>query len=160
MQHRALVIRWTAAALLAGYSFVVARLTLWPAAAEADTFDLLDRIMTRLSGGELDWSETEVLANVALFLPAGFLLAVALGRVWLSVVLCLLASVLIEVAQQRYLPSRVPTVDDVEPNGLGGLIGALAAWPLVTLVRRRDAGLRDGRTSARPRDGRPDAFSR
>jgi glycopeptide antibiotics resistance protein len=123
-------VRWTAGVLLGLYALVIARLTLAPATSETGTFGLLNRIMTHASNGRLDWTQTEVLANVALFVPAGFLLAVVLGRAWLSALLCVLASVAIELAQQRYLPSRVPSIADVEHNGLGGAIGALLAWPL------------------------------
>ena len=92
-------------------------------------FAFADAVATQLSEGRLGWSETEVLANVALFVPAGFLLAVVLGRPLLSVALCLLGSACIELAQQQYLPSRVPSLADVQHNGLGGLFGALLAWP-------------------------------
>ncbi len=126
--------RWTAGVLLGLYALVIARLTLAPAASETGTFGLLNRIMTHASDGRLDWTQTEVLANIALFVPAGFLLAIVLGRAWLSALLCVAASVAIELAQQRYLPSRVPSIADVEHNGLGGAIGALLAWPL---ARRR-----------------------
>jgi glycopeptide antibiotics resistance protein len=137
-------VRWIAAVLLVIYTLVIARLTLFPASSESGTFALLDRVMTRLSDGRLDWSQTEVLANIALFVPAGFLLAIAVGRVWVGVVGCLLASVLIELAQQRYLPSRVPSVADVEHNALGGLIGGLIAWPVLAWRpgRRRSAAVR------------------
>jgi glycopeptide antibiotics resistance protein len=135
MRTAATASRWCAAVLLGLYSIVIARLTLVPASSDSRVFSLLDRIMTRVSGGRLEWSQTEVLANVALFIPAGFLLAVILGRAWASALLCLLASAAIELAQQRYLPSRVPSIADVEHNGLGGLIGAIVAWPLAYWVR-------------------------
>ena len=125
--------------LLAFYSVVIARLTLRAASSETNVFGLLNRIMTRLSGGRLEWSDTEVLANIALFVPAGLLLAVVVGRIWVSVILCVVASAMIELAQQRYFPSRVPSVADVEHNGLGGLIGALLAWPLARWIRRGSA---------------------
>jgi VanZ family protein len=47
-----------------------------------------------------------------------------------------LASMGIELAQQRYLPSRVPSLADVEHNGLGGVIGAALAWPVAYAVRQ------------------------
>ncbi|MCW2526915.1 MAG: hypothetical protein JWM76_1775 [Pseudonocardiales bacterium] len=135
MSDAAKLTRWCAGALLILYTFVIAKLTLFPASSESGTFDLLNRIMTRISDGRLDWSQTEVLANVALFVPAGFLLAVVLGRAWISIVLCIVGSAAIELAQQRYLPSRVPSLADVEHNGLGGLIGALLAWPVAFAIR-------------------------
>ena len=130
-------IRWAAAVLLGAYTVVIAKLTLQPAAAERSTFALLDRVATRISDGRLDWSQTEIAANVALFVPAGFLLAIALGRVWAAIALCVVASVCIELAQYRYLPTRVPTVDDVRHNGIGGALGAVLAAPIAYAVRPR-----------------------
>lgn len=142
--------RWCAAVLLGLYTIVIARLTLAPASSESGMFGLLNRTMSRLSDGRLDWSQTEVLANVALFVPAGFLLAILLGRVWASVVLCVLASAAIEVVQQRYLPSRVGSLADVQHNGTGGAIGALLAWPVAYVVRlsARNATARRRQASA------------
>src|SRR3954447_17284848 len=98
MRPTSTAVRWCAAAALALYAFVVARLTLAPASSETGWFGRLDRLMTRLSGGRLQWSQTEVLANVALFVPAGFLLAVVLGRTWAAIVAGVLASTAIELA--------------------------------------------------------------
>jgi hypothetical protein len=147
MRTPAVIIRCCAAVLLLLYSIVVARLTLLPATSEHGIFAILDRAIS-LSNGHLTYSRAEVLANVALFVPAGFLLAVVVGRTWLSVVLCVMASAAIELAQQRYLPSRVPTIADVEHNGLGGALGALVAWPLARWVRL--AGRRDRRPTPPP----------
>jgi hypothetical protein len=122
--------RWIAGTLLALYSLFVARLTLADPSAGRWAFAVADSLATRVSDGRLAWSETEVLANIALFVPAGFLLAVVLGRPAMAAVLCVLASACIELVQQRYFPSRVPTVADVLHNSLGGLIGAILAWPV------------------------------
>lgn len=127
--------RWCAAALLGLYTLVIVRLTLFPAATETGTFGLLDRIMTRASGGRLDWGQTEVLANIALFVPAGLLLTVVLSRAWAAAVLCVAASAAIELAQQHFLPSRVASLADVEHNGLGGVLGALVGWPIAHALR-------------------------
>lgn len=122
--------RWFAALLLGFYVLFIARLTLADPSSGRVVFSLADALATRVSHGRLQWTETEVLANVALFVPAGFLLAVVLGRPFLSVALCVLGSACIELAQQRYLPSRVPSLADIQHNSLGGLFGALLAWPV------------------------------
>ena len=136
---RASTVRPAAAVLLVLYTAVIARLTLFPAGSETGTFGTLNDVVVRLTNGGLDWTQIEALANVALFVPAGFLLAVVLRRCWPSVLGCVLASAAIEWAQYLYLPSRVPSPADVEHNGLGGLIGALLAWPVVAWLRRRRA---------------------
>ncbi|GAA3811384.1 VanZ family protein [Nocardioides panacisoli] len=127
--------RWIAATLLALYAVFVARLTLADPSTGRPVFDLADYWATALSSGRLDWTETEVLANIALFVPAGLLLAVVLRRPLLAAVLCVLASAFVELAQQRWFPTRVPSLADVEHNGLGGLVGASLAW-LSPAVRR------------------------
>lgn len=130
-------VRVVSAVLLAVYSAVVARLTLMPADTEGHLFGLLDRTMLKVSHGRIEWAQTEVLANVALFVPVGFLLALVIGRWWAGAILAVLISAGIELAQARYLPSRVPSVRDVEANGLGGLLGAVVAWPLLLTASRR-----------------------
>ncbi len=131
--------------LLVAYTAFVAHLTLTDPAQGRWAFGLADRFATSASSGRLGWHETEQLANIALFVPAGALLAVVLGRAWpAAVVVCVLASVSIEYAQLRYLPSRVPSLHDVQLNSLGGLIGALAGAVLLAVVaasHRRGARL-------------------
>lgn len=124
--------RWIAAVLLGLYSIVIFRLTLLSATSEADTFVLFYRLGTRLG---FTTTQTEVLGNVALFVPAGFLLAVVLGRTWASVIGCLLASICIELGQHWFLPMRVPSLADVAHNAIGGLVGALLAWPIARWAR-------------------------
>jgi glycopeptide antibiotics resistance protein len=128
--------RFIAAALLALYSLFVYRLTLEPVSAGAWMFSFADRVATRASSGQLVWSQTEVIANVLLFIPAGFLLAIVLRRPWLALALCVAGSAGIELAQFEFLPSRVPSGADVLHNGLGAAIGALFASPFTLSPRR------------------------
>ena len=121
--------RPVAAVLLACYSVVVARLTQADPSAGRWAFDAGWRVADVASAGRLTWAQTEALANVALFVPAGFLLAIMLGRPLLAAALTVLASAGIELAQQRFFPTRVADVADVWHNGLGGVIGALVATP-------------------------------
>jgi glycopeptide antibiotics resistance protein len=131
--------RWFYAVILGLYLVFVARLTLADASVGRSVFSWANASATRLSGGELAWSETEVLANIALFVPVGLLLALVLRRATLAAVLCLVMSAGIELAQQRYFPTRVPSIADVEHNALGGVIGAALALPFlaVSTVRAR-----------------------
>jgi VanZ family protein len=100
-----------------------------------------------------------LVGNVALFLPLGFFLYLALRR-WLLVTtaICALASVAVEVAQ---LPiwSRSTDVDDVLTNTAGGFIGALAGVLALRLIRVfRPPGGSGTRAGAEPRTGtRPGA---
>ena len=81
------------------------------------------------------WTAFDLLANVAVYLPLGFFLTLALrrlpGRFTAPILAALLAgaaSLGLEVVQ-NWLPSRVPSNLDLACNALGGLIGAaLGHW--------------------------------
>jgi glycopeptide antibiotics resistance protein len=95
--------------------------------AFADEVDVaLDR-----SGGDLrDPAILQLLLNVLLFVPLGFLLARGFPSwpgpaVW---ALCVLGSVGVEAIQAGFLPGRVPSVVDVAMNGLGAAVGVLLAF--------------------------------
>jgi VanZ family protein len=82
----------------------------------------------------------DVLINIAAYVPLGFLFARALmprlrtPRAVLSgAALACLTSVMMEAAQM-FIPARVASNVDVLANGIGGLIGALAA-PLFSPTR-------------------------
>ena len=121
--------RWLAAVLLGLYSYVVVMLTLGDTSAVSRAFGITDRF----------YAMSEPEANVALFVPAGALLAVVLLRPLLAVAMCLVGSAAIEWTQLEYLTTRVADVNDVLHNGLGGLIGAVAAVPVVWLLLRRSS---------------------
>lgn len=127
--------RWFAALLLSLYAVLVARLTLADPSAGRTFFDLLYNGGAEVSGGRLDASRLEVLGNIALFVPAGLLLAIVLQRGMLAIGLLVLVSIGIELAQQQWLPSRVPSLADVEHNGLGAVLGVVMFWFGLQLVR-------------------------
>jgi len=79
------------------------------------------------------WTVFDLAANVAVYLPLGFFLTLALyrlpGRFTAPVVAAVLAAGLsfgMEVVQ-TWLPSRVPSNVDLACNALGGMLGALWA---------------------------------
>lgn len=82
----------------------------------------------------------DVLVNIGAYVPLGFLLARALmprlrtpRAVLLAAMLACLTSVMMEVVQM-FMSARVASNVDVLTNGIGGLIGALAA-PLFSPTR-------------------------
>ena len=75
-------------------------------------------------------------ANVALFIPLGFLLTVLFRRAWVGVLLAVLLSVSVELVQ-LVLPARLPSARDIAANALGALVGAALAWLVLALRRRR-----------------------
>lgn len=130
------MVRTVAAIALLLYSLVIARLTLADPSASSWAFALADQTAAGLTNGRLDWSQTEALANVALFIPAGMLLAVVLNSAWISAALCVALSALIEYVQLRFLPLRVPSSADIVHNGYGAALGAALAVPWILWTSR------------------------
>ena len=73
-------------------------------------------------------------ANVLMFVPLGFLLTLLLRNHWYGVVLALVLSAGVELAQ-IVIPARQPSLRDVVANLLGAAVGAALAWIIV--LRRR-----------------------
>ncbi|WP_369046949.1 VanZ family protein [Sinomonas sp. P10A9] len=96
--------------------------------------------------GWLHASAIDAAANVAIFVPVGFLIAQLLprGRRWLAVVICCGVSATIETVQTFFLSERSGNVRDVVTNTTGGIIGMLTfiVWLRVLGPRRlaRPAG--------------------
>jgi glycopeptide antibiotics resistance protein len=126
--------RWFSAFVLALYLVLLARLTLADPSTGQWAFSFADTVATRISNGNLVWRQTEVLANVALFVPVGFLLTLITRRPALSLVACLAASASIELAQDQWFATRVASAADVWHNGYGGALGVVLAWPVVRFL--------------------------
>ena len=126
---------------LAVYLALVARLTLWPAPAPSSTFDLVRAVLDWLSGVgvPLTYAGLESGANVVMFVPFGVLVGLLVRRSWLVVGLGFALSAGIELAQLLFLPSRVPTVQDVVLNTLGAVLGLLGLRLVQSIVARREA---------------------
>ena len=130
-------LRWA----LAGYTVFIAVILGWrtPTTPVVDTLAVVSE-QVRAIGAEawLTDPRVEFLANIALFVPFGLLLAAVLrpARWWWAVVAGLGYSLLAEVAQGVWRPQRSGTVSDVIANTLGSLVGAALA---VLIARRRSA---------------------
>jgi glycopeptide antibiotics resistance protein len=134
--------RILAAVLLGLYTYVIGLLTLGGTSEVASAFAVTDRF----------YALTEAQANVALFVPAGFLLTIVALRPLLAVAACLVGSIAFEWVQREYLTTRVADASDVMHNGLGGLVGAVVAAPLAWLVGR---SLRNRRRAVTPPPAQP-----
>ena len=122
-------------ALLIYMGLVVAAITLVPF-----DFRIPGRIHINLHG-----TVSDVLANIVLFIPLGFLFQLARRRGgWGSLLraLCFgeLASTAVEGCQ-LFLPGRDSSVIDVGTNGLGALLGAAAAATQHPRARQEQAPL-------------------
>lgn len=117
--------------LLLGYLLFVG-FTVWLPAAVSSKVTGLVGIVARwvAEAGIASYARSafvlEILANVALFVPIGLLLALAWPRLrlWQTVLIGALMSGLIETVQ-GVMPSRFPSLSDVIANTTGTLIGAL-----------------------------------
>jgi len=114
----------------------------------------LGTIRTQLAFG-LEHSEArQLIGNVALFVPFGFLLPAAVRtcrRAWVTLVVAAGLSVLIETLQ-AILPSHATDVDDVILNTAGAALGFLAfrliAWTVRPRTATEDRSLRGPATSS------------
>ena len=92
-----------------------------------------DRILLAPVGSE---ATRDILLNIVLFIPLGFLVERTAGgqfRVWHVVALGVATSIVIEVAQ-LFLPDRWTTASDVLANGAGAALGASASATLRRLL--------------------------
>lgn len=90
----------------------------------------LSRIVVALHlGAGVRRTDVEVLGNVLMVMPVGLLAAIAWPRVSLAriLIVCVLASVGIELAQFVLLPGRYPSIRDVVLNAVGAAVGASLA---------------------------------
>ena len=127
--------------VLGAYLALVARMTLRPEPAEPETFDLVRQVIAWLAerGAPVTYEGVEAVSNVLMFVPFGVLVGLLLDwrRRWTLVVGAACAtSTGIELAQRAFLPSRVPTVQDVVLNTGGAAVG-LALLAAAHAVRAR-----------------------
>jgi glycopeptide antibiotics resistance protein len=101
-------------------------------------------IRTQLAFG-LEYSEArQLIGNVALFVPLGFLLPAAVRtcrRVWVTLAVAASLSVLIEIVQ-ALLPNHTTDVDDVILNSTGAALGYFAFRLIAWALRQRTAPLK------------------
>jgi VanZ family protein len=140
--------RWAAWGL-AAYGLLVAVVAFTPV-SYAGIVHALARLVNRIPGLDFFGSGwIEFSANILLFVPIGFLLALVLRRPVIGALIGVAISVGIELIQ-LVIPDRQSSVRDVISNGSGAAIGALIAWLVLRRLRRAlDAG-RD-----RPAEGPP-----
>lgn len=123
-------------ALLIAYILILAPIAFWPSPVDSNAGPLLDAI-TRAAPW-LTYERIEFIANVALFVPLGWLLTLILPRSkYLVVPIALGATVLMEGLQAVLLPGRTPSVLDIVANTAGAFIGLLLAVAFRPPGRRR-----------------------
>jgi glycopeptide antibiotics resistance protein len=132
---------------LALYAIVVLAATLSPTPLDAGYDAAIERFLGVLHrNGIPEWfgySKLEFSANIAMFVPLGFLMALALPRkaVWAAILLIPAFSGAIELFQATFLAARFASVLDVVANTAGGYLGAVLAIVLRAIVDARDRKL-------------------
>jgi VanZ family protein len=119
---------------------VVAVLTLSPLPVQDLAFAAIDRGLDVLHSwgapARLNRHALELAANIVMFVPLGFLVALLVPqrRWWLALVGTVLASLAVETVQSAVLPHRIGSLRDVLGNTLGAAIGIglAAAWRAVS----------------------------
>ncbi len=117
---------------------------LWPTPIDQDYRSAIDKVLRVLHrNGVPEWfgyNKLEFSANIGMFVPLGFLLALVFParRWWLSLLVAPLFSVAIEVTQGLFLSARFSSWWDVLANSIGALIGITLALIVRALVHARD----------------------
>lgn len=127
-------------AALVAYGVFLALVLGWPTPVDAPARGALRELLERLhDAGVSEWvsyAKIEFGANIALFVPVGLLVALAVrrGQRWLAVLAGFGLSFSAELAQGLLREQRVSSLRDVVANTLGTLIGVGIA---ALVVRRR-----------------------
>ena len=129
---------------LALYAALVLVAVFWPTPIDRDYQSSIVKVLEVLHRhGIPNWfgyNKLEFLANIAMFVPLAFLVALVLPtRVWwLVLLICPAFSVAIELTQGALLAERFASVLDVVANSTGAIIGTIIAVVLRALVHQRD----------------------
>lgn len=138
---------WLAAISLAIYGGVVLLATMWPTPLDQGYGASIEKLLSVLHRtGVPEWfgyNKLEFSANVLMFVPLGFLVAMILPtRVWwLALILCPALSVAIELTQGAVLSARFSSPGDVVANSIGAIVGTFFAVLLRAIIHHRDEKL-------------------
>ena len=127
--------RRTGLRLLVFYGAALAVIAFWPTPVDRDATGLLREIARVVP--LLTYDVVEFTANVALFMPLGVLLALALPRRRALVVpVALAVTMIIELGQAAFLAERTASLRDIFANTLGAALGLL----IVVIAERASSG--------------------
>lgn len=135
---------WISTILLIVYATFVLLVTMWPQPQQLEFDGIAARVLRALHNlgvpEVFGYNALEFTANIAMFVPLGFLLGLALARRawWVAVFLLPGFSAAIEFTQGIALDERVSTVLDVLANTTGGYLGLLFAMILRAMIHARD----------------------
>jgi hypothetical protein len=143
--------------LLALYGLAVLVVVLFPTPVDRPFRGELEEVIRTLHAHGLPafigYWQIEFSANVLMFAPIGFALALLVPRVrwWYAALAGIALSAIIEAAQWLILPARTGSVGDIVSNGTGALLGAATALLFRLAVEHRDCLVQEDRqTGLRP----------
>jgi glycopeptide antibiotics resistance protein len=120
---------------------------MWPTPLDQDYGAAVDKFLAVLHRNGIPmwfgYNKLEFSANILMFLPLGFLIALLLPAKtwWLSLLICPAISIGIELTQSVALSARFATITDVIANSIGALIGIFLAVVLRAVIYSRDEKL-------------------
>lgn len=131
--------------LLIFYTLFIAFMTLTPTQLDVSPSGPIGRLLQFFADHQvtswLTYTRVEKLANVAMFVPFGFLIALHMGRRrwWVGWAVGAAFTCLIEGTQATLLsPTRYATISDLITNTIGAGIGAVLALVLMLLLPSRE----------------------
>lgn len=127
---------------LVAYAAILTAIALWPVPVDSEAQGFLRWVESVVPAAT--YGRVEFAANIALFVPLGFLLTLLLPTArHLVLPVCFLVTVAIEVTQALALDRRTPSVLDVIANTAGACVGIVIA----SLVSRHGADADRAHTS-------------
>ncbi|MCU1580387.1 MAG: VanZ family protein [Rhodoglobus sp.] len=136
---------WIAGTLLAAYLVFLLFVLFWPVPIDRGYQGTIEYLLEALHARGLSswfgYNALEFTANVAMFVPLAFLVALLfpLRLWWAAFVICASFSISSELIQSVALPHRFGSIGDVIANSLGAAVGCLLALGLGRLFGRRFA---------------------
>jgi len=118
--------------------------TLWPTPIDRGYESAIEHVLSVLHRngmpGWYGYGWLEATANVLMFIPLGFLLALVFPTrlMWVTLLLVPVVSSALEGTQLLLLPARFASPIDVMANSLGGWLGVGLAAIAVVVVHERD----------------------
>lgn len=131
-------------AVLIAYTLFILAVTLSPTQMDVSYQNAVIRLLGVLHrNGVPEWfgyGEVEFLANIGMFVPFGFLVAILLPQKLsgLTILVGPAFSAFVENFQREFLDERVASVYDVYANSAGAILGWLIAAVLRGVVHARD----------------------
>ncbi|HEV7948698.1 MAG TPA: VanZ family protein [Glaciihabitans sp.] len=133
--------------VLIGYLLVVGVIVFWPTPVDRPIAGSVRRVVDsahQAGASGLSYNGVEIAANVAMFVPIGLLILLAIPRLrwWGAIAAAVLLSCGIEAVQGVFLGGRTSSLTDVFANSIGAAVGvvlllALIHRPRIPAIQRR-----------------------